>query len=77
MLVQVRWAEGDGGGLKDSENIAGDLEETPELSGDADREGTGTVEGMWLIACGRKELCGGEAEQCQDVGTGPCSHRHW
>lgn len=65
------------GSLDDSEAITGDLGEAPELSGEGDREGTGTVEGMWLIAGGRKDLCGGEAEQHQGVGTGPCSHRHW
>lgn len=64
------------GGLKDSEDIAGDLGEAPELSGDRDSGGMGTVEGLWLIAGGRKELGGGEAEQHQDAGTGPCSHRH-
>lgn len=69
--------KGDGGDLKDSEDIRGDLGEAPGLSGDGDREGTGTVEGIWLFAGGSRELCGGRAEQHQDVGAGPCSHRHW
>lgn len=56
------------GSLDDSEAITGDLGEAPELSGEGDREGTGTVEGMWLIAGGSSTRVWGQGHA--HTGTG-------